>query len=146
MHHRPSSLVGGVLLYRHAGRNLDPVPVLILAQAHTLGDQPQELHVVFAADHGEAARTVDAGVLLGVAHDEFHVDHFPRPAVRVVHDVHIPHAEIIVRDVDQVLFQIKRTLVSGEVVLAGAVLVFQVNVCPAVHHTAEPPAALPCSG
>ena len=56
-----------------------------------------ELDVVLTAGHDKAAGAVDARVLLGVAHDKLHVDHLARPAVRVVHDVHVPDAEVVVR-------------------------------------------------
>ena len=107
VHHRPLALVGLVLLHRHFGGDLDPVPVLQGIQPVASGDEPQELHVVLTADHGEAAGAVDAGVLLGVAHEKLHADLLPRPAVRVVHHVHIPHAEIVVRYVDDVLGQVE---------------------------------------
>ena len=81
---------------------------------------------------------MDARVLLGVAHDKLHVDHLARPAVRVIHHVHIPHTEVVIRHVDQVLAQVEGALVAGEVVLAGAVLHLQVNVSPTVHHPKVP--------
>ena len=65
--HRPLALVGGVVLHRHPAGDLHPVPVLVLAQVHALGDEAHELDVVLAAGHDEAAGAVDARVLLGVS-------------------------------------------------------------------------------
>ena len=73
-----------------------------------------------------------------MAHDELHVDGFPRPAVRVVHDVHIPDAEIVVGNVDDLLLQVKGAGIVIVVVLAGAVLHLQIDVRPAVHHAEVP--------
>ena len=62
----------------------------------------------------------------------------PVVALRVVHDVHIPDAEVLVRDVQHLRRQVEGAGVAVVVVLAGAVLHLQVDVRPAVHHAEVP--------
>ena len=72
------------------------------------------------------------------------MDQFAVVALRMVHHIHIPDAEIVVRDVDDLLIKVEGALVAGEVVLAGAVHIFQIDVRPAVHHPEIPlPQAVP---
>ena len=56
------------------------------------------------------------------------------PAVEVVHHVYIPHAVIVVGNVNEVGCHIERALVAGEVILAVAVVVLQIDVRAAVDH------------
>ena len=73
-----------------------------------------------------------------MAHNELHVQHFARVALRMVHHIHIPNAEVLVGNVDDLLVQVKGTFVTGEVILAGAVHIFQINVSPTVDHAQVP--------
>ena len=50
---------------------------------------------------------MNAGIFLGVAHHQFHVHQLARIAVRVVHHIYIPHAVIVIGNVDDFLIQIK---------------------------------------
>ena len=138
MHYRALALVGRVIFQSHTGFDFHPVPVLVLIQIHALGHQTQELHVIFTADHGEPSGAVGTGILLGVAHEQLHVNGFPCPAVRVIHHVHIPDTVVIVRNVDHRLVQIKWTDLTVVVVLAVAIQIFQIDVRPAVHHPQIP--------
>ena len=116
------------------GSDIDPVAILVGLQAVALGDDADELDVVFAAGHHEAAGAVDARELLRVAHDELHVDLFAIPAVGMVHRVDVPHAVVVVGNVDEVGRHVERALVAGQVVLAVAVVVLKVDVRAAVDH------------
>ena len=138
MHYRALALVGRVIFQSHTGFDFHPVPVLVLIQIHALGHQTQELHIIFTADHGEPSGAVGTGILLGVAHEQLHVNGFPCPAVRVIHYVHIPDTVVIVRNVDHRLVQIKGADLTVVVVLAVAVQIFQIDVRPAVHHPQIP--------
>ena len=105
----------------------------------------------FAAGHHEAAGAVDARELLRVAHDELHVDLFCHPSGRDGPSRRRTHAVVVVGNVDEVGRHIERALVAGEVILAVAVVVLQIDVRAAVDHAeiagAEaPPSARACSG
>ena len=78
------------------GSDIDPVRDSCRPSGCRLGDDADELDVVFAAGHHEAAGAVDARELLRVAHDELHVDLFAIPAVGMVHRVDVPNAVVVV--------------------------------------------------
>ena len=63
------------------------------------GHQPQEGDVVLTAGHGEAAQNHLAGVLGQVAHHRLGPDGLALIPLRVLHHVHVPHAEVVVGDV-----------------------------------------------
>ena len=127
-----------MVFHGHTGLHLYPVPVFVLGKVHTLCHKTEELYICLAADHGKAAGAMGAGVLLGVAHEQLHVNGLARPAVGVVHNVHIPHAVIVVRNVNDLLVQVKGTDLTVVVVLAVAVIVLQIDVRTAVHHPQIP--------
>ena len=105
------------------------------AGVHLCGDQLSGDHQLRGGHrHGEPAGAIHAGVLFGVAHQELSAHQFILVPFRAVHYVHIPDAEVIVRYVDNLLSQVKGALVPGEVIFAGAVFIFQIDVRPAVHH------------
>ena len=52
----------------------------------------------------------------------------------MLHGVHVEQAVVLVGDLNDILIQIKGALVAGVVILAGAVLVFQIDGGPAVDH------------
>ena len=73
-----------MVFHGHTGLHLYPVPVFVLGKVHTLCHKTEELYICLAADHGKAAGAMGAGVLLGVAHEQLHVNGLARPAVGVV--------------------------------------------------------------
>ena len=118
----------------NGGGQLHPVTVFELFQSLALAHQRQELHVVFAADHGKAAGAMDALELPGVAHQRLEGNGDALVAVRVVHQVHIPHAVLVVGQVQMAAAQIEGGHVGGHILLAGTVGILQIDVGTAVDH------------
>ena len=58
--------------------------------------------------------------------------------VQIVHDLHIKHAEVVVRDLNDRLGEVKGGHGAVPVVLGAAALVLQEDVRPAVHHAEVP--------
>ena len=69
-----------------------------------------------------------------MAHDELHVHLLAVPAVGVIHRVDVPHAVVVVGNVNELRRHVERTLVAGEIILAVAVVVLKVDVRAAVDH------------
>lgn len=133
VHHRPLALISQMLFHRHTGGDFHPVTVLVVLQSHALGYKAKELHIIFTADHSETAGAVRAGIFLGVAHQQLHMDFLAGPTVGVIHHIHIPDTEILVGNVDQCLLQIEGAYVAVVVILTAG-LILQVDVGAAIDH------------
>ena len=60
------------------GSDIDPVAILVGIQAVALGDDADELDVVFAAGHHEAAGAVDARELFIMNYSSIDLDKLPQ--------------------------------------------------------------------
>ena len=110
-------------LVAHLGRYLDPSPLLEGLVAVVAAGEAHELDVLHAAGHGEPTghEAVLAGAV-GLADLREELDGLARVLLRLVLTVHIPDAEILVRDVDDRSVDVKGQRVGDVVVGHAAVL------------------------